>query len=350
MASKFKLSLAVVVAATLSACGGGGGSSTASVTPPTPPVTPPVTTPTVTPADLQTTIPSLTYASASQEYAFVTALNTFRSNLGLGLLAQNPLLDTAASNHLHYVLTNDKNNGGTVDMSVINTTYNRPQFHIEDSTKPLFTGVQEINRALHSGYAGAYVGEEGTFGGGTGAVPAFNALVATVYHRGGLMFQFPREVGVAVGTDRSQTIVMEVGYQTVIRSQSNASDYLGAYPADKQTAIPLYASGELPNPFPDLSLQNADFPTKTSFPICVMIKEGLDLKVDSFTVTEAGQTTPLDVRLLTKANDPNAWLASNFAFITGKAPFKTNTVYNVSFSGSIGTTPVSKKWSFTTRS
>lgn len=345
---KIKLSLALIVSAALAACGGGGGGGGAASTTPITAVTPPVTAPTVTPGDLQTTVPALTYAPTSQEYAFVTTLNAFRGQLGLGLLAQNPLLDTAASNHLHYVLTNDKDSGGTVDMSVINTTYNRPQFHIEDSNLPLFTGIQEIDRARHAGYAGAYVGEEGTFGGGKGAVLALNQLFATVYHRAGLMFQFTREIGVAVGTDASQTVVMEEGYQSTVKPQYVASDFVGAYPADKQTNVPLHAGVETPNPFPELSQTNTDFPTKTSYPICIAIKEGQQLTVTAFTVTESGQATPLDVRLMTKANDPNKWLAGNIAFIVGKIPFKPNTTYNVSFSGTANSTPITKTWSFTT--
>jgi len=344
---KTKSGMTIILTACLSACGGGGSSDQVAVTPPV--VTPPmVTPPVVTPGELQTTVSTLTYAQGSPEFALLTSYNDFRSKLGLGLLAQNPLLDTAASNHLHYVLTNDINNGGTVNMAAINTKYKRPQFHIEDSTKPLYTGDQEIDRALHAGYLGAYIGEEGAFGGNQGILAAFNSLVATVYHRAGLMYQFPREIGVSVGSDVSQTAVIELGYQTGAKIQSNASDYLGTYPADKQAAVPLHAGVETPNPFPDLSTANADFPTKTSFPICVTIKEGLTLKVGSFTVIEAGQATPLDVRLMTNANDPNGYLASNTAFIIGKSPFKAKTVYNVSFSGTVGATAINKAWSFTT--
>lgn len=344
---KIKLSLAAVVVVSLVGCGGGGSSDSPSVgvTPP-PVVTPPVVTPPA--SDLQKTVPSLTYAADSQEFAFVSAYNDFRSKLGLGLLAQSPVLDTASANHLKYVLANDVNSGGTVNMSVINATYNRPQFHVEDASKAFFTGIQESDRAKYAGYAAGYAGEQIAFGGGKGASVAFNALVSTVYHRAALMFQFPREIGVAVGTDRSQTLVMEFGYQAAAKGQYNASDFLGAYPADKQIGVPLYAGVETPNPFPELSTANADFPTKTSYPINVTIQEGLNLTVGSFTVTEAGQSVPLDVRLMTKANDPNAYLAANTAFIIGKVPFKANTTYNVVFTGTAGNTAVTKSWSFTT--
>lgn len=298
---KLKLIMTTILAASLSACGDGGNSSmTAAVVPP------PIVAPSVlTPGDLQTKVPSLSYVQSSPKYLLVTAYNDFRSKLGLGLLTQNSLLDIAASNRLHYVLANDINNGGAVNMSAINTKYNRPQFHIEDSTKPLHTGDQEIDRASHTGY----VGEEGAYGGQRGGMAAFNSLVATVYYRSGLMLQFPREIGISVGTDPSQKIVMELGYQKDMTDQYNAIDYLGAYPSNNQTPVPLYAGIAPPNPFPDLSTVNDDFPKKTSFPISVTIKEGQALKVGRLTVTEAGQSTQLDVRLMTHANDPSAYLA-----------------------------------------
>jgi hypothetical protein len=40
--------------------------------------------------------------------------------------------------------------------------------------------------------------------------------------------------------------------------------------------------------------------------------------------------------------------SSNFAFIVGRAPFKANTTYNVSFKGTVNGAVVSKSWSFTT--
>jgi hypothetical protein len=54
-------------------------------------------------------------------------------------------------------------NGGTVDMASIDPTYNRPRFHIEESAKAGFTGVQETDRATAAGYAGSDVGELGAY-------------------------------------------------------------------------------------------------------------------------------------------------------------------------------------------
>lgn len=341
--------LASAVAVLLVACGGGGGGSSPSTpvgaTPPTNPTTPTPTTPTVTPGQLQTSVPAMTYAAASEEFAFVTAFNGFRQKMGLGLLAQNTLLDKSAQNHLQYVLTNDVNTGGTVDMSSIDPTTGRPMFHIETVGKPLFTGVTEFDRAKAAGYTGTYAGEFGAFGGGKGASVAFESLVKTIYHRAGLMFQGPTDVGIAIGQDRSQTFVVEFGNT---KAQFNASDYLGAYPADNQTGVGLYTGVESPNPFPDLSTANADFPTKTGYPVSVVSKEGTTLEVLTFTITEAGAAAPLDARMMTKDNDPNKFLASNIAFLVAKSTLKPNTTYSVVFSGRVNNVVVSKNWKFTT--
>lgn len=342
--------LAAAIAVLLVACGGGGGGSSSGTpvgtTPnnPTTPATP--SDPIVTPGQLQASVPALTYSAASEEFAFVTAFNDFRKKMGLGLLAQNALLDKSAQNHLQYVLTNDVNNGGTVDMSSIDPTTGRPMFHIETVGKPLFTGITELERAKAAGYTGTYAGEFGTFGGNKGAGVAFESLVKTIYHRAGLMFQGPTDIGIAVGKDLSQTFVVEFGNT---KSQFNSSDYLGAYPADNQTGVGLYTGVESPNPFPDLSTSNSDFPTKTGYPVSMMSKEGTTLEVLKFTISESGAAAPLDARMLTKDNDPNKNLASNIAFLVAKSPLKPNTTYVVAFSGRVNNVAVNRNWKFSTQ-
>ena len=161
------------------------------------------------------------------------------------------------------------------------------------------------------------------------------------------MFQSPREIGIAVGQNASQTLVMEVGYA---KPQTNASDYLGVYPASGQTGVRLHAGVEAPNPFPDLSTANDDFPTKTGYPVSIVVKEGATLEVVSFSLSEVGATAPLDVRTMTKDNDPNRYLPANMAFIVAKAPLKPNTTYSASFSGRVNNVVLNKEWKFTTGS
>jgi uncharacterized protein YkwD len=345
MQCNVKLSLGLIMAASLVACGGGGGSSTtASSGVATLPVTTP-TAPTVTPADLQTTVPALTYAANSPEFAFVTAYNRFRGQLGLGLLAQNAALDKAAASHLKYVNTYSADLGGTVDMAAINPTYNTPNFHIEDAAKAGFTGAQVADRAKAAGYNGAYLGENGSYGMGLGGEAALGALMASIYHRQSLMLQSPRDIGVAIGTDQFQTTVENFGYQS--KPQSNAGDYVGVYPANNQTLVPLFSAAESPNPYSDITNNtNEIVNANTSYPITLVIKEFATLAVTSFTVTEDGQAAPLKVRLFTAASDTR--LASWTSMIVGYAPFKPKTKYNVSFAGTANGASFTRSWSFTT--
>jgi uncharacterized protein YkwD len=344
--------VAVALSTLLAACGGGGGDSStsgASTSAPvsTTPSTPVATAPVVTPGNSQTSVPALTYAQTSQEFAFVTAFNNFRQKLGLGLLAQNTNLDLSAQRHLQYYLTNDVSNGGTVDMYATDPASGSLMAHIETVGKPLFTGVSATDRAVAAGYNAPSVGEEIAFGGGKGGQIAFESLAGTLYHRAGLMAQAPTDIGAAVGTDASQTVDVEYGYA---KSQSVGSDYVGVYPANLQTGIGLFARVEAPNPFPDLSTSNADFPTKTGYPVSVTAVEGATLEVVTFTLTESGASAPLDVRLLKADNDPNHYLKANTAFLVAKAPLKPNTTYSAAFSGRVNNVLVNKAWTFTTGS
>lgn len=351
---KAKLSIiAATLSVLLSACGGGGGDSATGNTPvggtpttpvpaPTPvPTTPPVVV-TPPPSDLQTSVPAATYLASSQEMAFYSALNDFRAKVGLGLLAQNTALDQAAKNHVNYVLTNTD-----VNFSAVDPKTGRAMFHIEETGRAGFTGVQEADRAKAAGYVGTYVGESGAYGMGGGGLNVFNSLLGAVYHRQGLMFQEQRDIGIAIGNDASQTAVIELGYMTT--PQSNASNFMGVYPADKETNIPLASYPELPNPFPELTTYDA-IKAGTSFPISVIGKSFTTLTVKSFTVKEQGQSAPLPAWLFTSQNDPNKLVQSNAAFLVARGAFKPNTTYTVEFIGTVNGKDETKTWSFTTAS
>lgn len=342
----FALTFVVVV---VSGCGGGGSSGTQTTNPapvaPVAPVAP--AAPAYVAANLQTNVPQMTYAAGSAELEFASNFADFRTKQGLGALIQRPELDISASNHLKYILRNDSRYGGNIDFSTNDPITGRSFFHIETLGNPLFTGNQESDRAKSANYNSTSVGEEVTFGGGKGGLVALNSLISTIYHRAGLMFQSPRDFGISAGTDLSQTFVLEAG--VIGQGQSNASDYLGVYPGDNQVNVGLHAGVEVPNPFPDLSLYNTDYPTKTGYPISVAIKEFYILDVTEFTVTEMGQSAALDARLMTKDNDPNHYLGSNIAFLTSKTPYKPNTTYQVSFKGKSNGFAIAKYWIFTTQ-
>lgn len=319
---------ALAAALALTACGGGGGNST------TPPVSQtcvngasdyPTCTPAVTPANLQTSVPTPTYAQSSQELIAFSEINAFRKSMGLGLLAQNANLDKAAQNHANYVVLNQ-------DFS-----------HNENASKQGFTGGDPTSRASFAGYNSTYVGE---MIGGTNGTVAARGLMNTIYHRNGVAMQEVVDVGMSLNLAWSQPLVVDIGYGK--KGQNNASDFITTYPVNGQVDLPLVMYPETPNPLTDVDLYNTDYVTKTSSPVSFYAAAGTTIIVNSFTVTQDGQANPLDMRLITQANDVNKYVPSHSVHLVGKAPFRPTTKYNVSFNGTVNGKGVSKTWSFTT--
>ncbi len=323
----------------------------------------------VLPANLQTTLATPTYDPSSEEFAAFNAINTFRRTMGLGYWNQSPLLDQAASNHMSYSIIND-------------STF---QQDIEGSDKLGFTGTTPSQRAIHAGFfvigntinqtgvPTAAVGELSSSGPGADVI---NAIINTIYHRSGLLAQTTRSIGLARDTTgvADQDTHWWFSHGRLDGGQLVASNYLSNYPLNQQQNVPLSMTPEYPSVF--ANQPNFDFSTQTSSPISVITAANTSLTVTSFTVTQAGSSTPLPGTTWTTINDPT--LTSNNisnpvlsigsppppsptipayeAHWVGNAPFLPNTTYNVSFKGSTYlisyglTTEVSQNWSFTTGS
>lgn len=341
------LALSALISLAVVGCGGGSsGEKSPVATNPTVPVVPPTPTaptePTLTAqsARLQAAV-APTYAPGSSEAKAFQKLNAFRTVQGLGPVNQNANADIAAKNHAAYVTTNQS--GASP--------------HDEVVGKPGFTGVDVLSRLIAAGYpaTGAteviafsimFPSDEGS---------AIDNLANTVYHRAAMMNQGMTAVGIAPENSESPLYV-NIGRTT---PQLNAGDYVGVYPANNQTGVWLSHSVESPNPFyQEMEMTQENMCTKTSTPVSLTSEASTTLNVTSFTVTEEGQTAPLDARLITKATSTqdNTYLTPNIAFLVGRASFKPNTKYNVRFVGkatgaATGTAaglPIEKSWNFTT--
>ncbi|MBC3883618.1 CAP domain-containing protein [Undibacterium griseum] len=276
--------------------------------------------PSVTPANLQTSVPTPTYAASSDELAAFNEINAIRKLIGLGLLAQNTLLDKSANNHMKYVVANNPNNA-----------------HIEDPLKSGFTGVAPIDRASYMGYTGS-VGELVGFGNGLDAV---KGLMNTIYHRDILLDQTTEHVGISLLPTTTVPVAdVEIGS---IKGQRNASDFLTTYPFDGQKNLPLQMALETPSPF---GIAYTDYATKTSSPVAFYSASGTALIVSSFTVSQGANL--LTGRVLTSSNDTNGLTRKNAASWLGIAPFQPNTTYTASFTGTVNGVAVSRTWTFTT--
>lgn len=335
---KKQLLASIISAVILSACGGGSGgvSTPVAVTPPVTCIAPQVLTngpcvtpaPTVTPAKLQTTVPTPTYLAGSEELAAFNEFNGFRKMMGLGLVAQNLNLDTAAKNHANYI------------------GLNQILGHVEDPLKSGYTGVYPLDRQRFAGYTG-----DGLYGAGevigtmgTGKI-SIRQLVNTMYHQEGIFAQQISDIGLGFTAAWFKPLVVNTGITKIL---NNASDFVTTYPVDTQTDLPLTMQAETPNQFSDLNATNNDYATKTSSPISIYSAERTLLSVTTFKVVEDGQTSALDARLVTRSSDENKMIGDNTVFLVGKAPFKANTKYNVSFTGNVNGVALVKNWSFTT--
>lgn len=335
---KRSLPILTFFVALASGCGGGGATTTPAPNPtPTPNPNP---GPVVQAPSLITAAPA-NYAQNTESANVFAAINAFRASQGLGPVLQSANIDLAAKAHQNYVFANQS--GGDA--------------HTEIQGKVGFTGVSPFDRMVAAGYATV---------GGTEVI-AFNTtwpitantvidvLADSVYHRAGMITQGVTHFGVAAQTDDSPTYI-DLGF---ITPQKNAGNYVGVYPIDGQKGVSLTHYLENPNPFYlEMEMTSDNMCKKTSYPINLASEASTMLSVTSFTVTEDGQATPLDVRLFTKASNPQneKYLTANIAFIVGKAPFKGNTKYNVRFVGTATGTatgtangmPIDKSWSFTT--
>jgi uncharacterized protein YkwD len=340
--------VATLLTVTVAGCGGGGDKSPIANNPTPPAVTSPTmpVTPTPTPApmpkaaSLQVAV-APTYAAGSSEAVAFRKLNAFRAAQGLGPLNQNANADIASKNHAAYVTTNQS--GATP--------------HAEVAGKLGFTGVDAMDRLIAAGYPAKSATEVIAFSMQFPSpdASAIDNLANTVYHRASMMYQGMTTVGIAP-ENQDSPLYVAIGLTT---PQVNAGDYVGMYPADNQTGVWLTHSVESPNPFyQEMVMSQENMCTKTSAPVSLTSEASTTLNVTSFTVTEEGQTAPLDARLITRATSTqdNTYLTPNVAFLVGKAPFKPNTKYNVRFVGkATGATTgsntglaIEKSWTFST--
>lgn len=325
-------------------CGGGGGDSAPSTPIGTAPVAPTPVPPvsTVQPAALQAAVKA-DYPAGSAPEASFNELNAFRAAQGLGPVNQNANIDIAARNHAEYIRIN--NSGADP--------------HNQTQGKPGFTGATVQERLVAAGYASTFSTEVIGFSlqAGNPDASAVDNLVNGLYHRNAMMYQGLTHVGISAESGPSP-LLANLG---TIKPQVNAGDYLGLYPADKQTGVYLTHSLESPNPFyQEMEMTVANMCTKTSSPVSVASQDSTALSVTSFSVTEEGQSTPLDARIITKASTPQdgIYLGKNVAYYVAKIPFKPNTKYNVRFvgkatgdaTGAANGLSIDKSWAFVTGS
>lgn len=305
---------ALLLAGLLAACGGGDSSPNGAVTPPPTPVTPVAPPPGA---------PTASGNTASDGFAW---FNYRRNQVGLSTLTRNSIIDQAALGHSNYQRLNN-----TVS-------------HDQVAGNPGFTGQTLLNRLNNAGYfftgARAY-GEVISAAGERDGFYHAEELIAAIYHRFVVFEPLFREMGTGAATNASNYTY----FTTDFSANNGYGPGLGrgnlvTYPVNNQTAVPpnFLSDSESPDPVPN---QN-----EVGYPVSVHADNTSTITVNSFTVRPRGGAE-LATRLLSKAVDGET--PKSAAAIIPLTRLAAGTTYDVSFSGTVDGSTVTRSWSFTTR-
>lgn len=277
-----------------------------------------------------TTDPVVVGAPALTGDIATDGLNWFnfrRGQAGVSQLTRNSLLDLAAVNHSNY------------------QKLNPPVSHDEVAGKSGFTGVDLPARLAQAGYT-INTNQSRAYGevisGTSNKSGAFMAeeLITAIYHRFVVFEPMFKELGSGAATSSSgytyftTDFAARNGFGTGI-----ASVVMWPYSGQTGVATSFLSDNEEPDPVANIN--------EVGYPVSVHANINSTLTVQSFTIQPHGGSA-LSVKLLSQATDAQNTGAS-VAAIVPLAPLKAATVYDVSFSGAIGGTPVTKAWSFTTK-
>ncbi|PHV12228.1 CAP domain-containing protein [Chitinimonas sp. BJB300] len=329
------IALSLLLPLGLAACGGGGDGSTANSGQTQACTNGSSNAPACD--NHQVSVPAPTYATDANELIAFNQINTIRQKMGIGLLAQNGALDTAAAAHANYIKVN---NLCSMKASVDPGT-GLLWIHSETVGKPGFTGAVPLSRANAAGYSGSYGSEVATCGSASSQFAA-NWFINSVYHRAGLLNPALRDVGIAVLPGAANVIA--TGYK--IEAGVPVASFVGTYPFDGQTGVTtgFKHAVESPRPLPDINPVDQRF---VGNPVSIQVANGNTLTVSSFELFDPAGNK-LSARLLTAATDPARKLKSSAAYLVPLKPLAAGQTYRVVFTGTDNGLNLTKSWSFTT--
>jgi uncharacterized protein YkwD len=315
----------------ISACGGGGAGGTPAPTPP-----PPAPAPSG-PLAAVVSVPAPVGYDADRLAAF-NRLNEIRLSAGLGMLAQQPLMDEAAQAH--------------ADWEIANNVYG----HVEQAGTPGFTGAHWYDRDQTLGYSPTAGGEVATSG--YDAVDAVDILANVAYHRAILLAIEPVDVGIGrssqVRSNVSEPLVLDIAVpgNDAVRGQGQlAQSSVGGivvWPIDGAQAVGTHMGGESPNP-----VAGSDV-FALGMPVSLTVGSSKAISVTSFSLTNTTSGDIVPTYLLTNANDPNELVPTSYVAAIPLAALDSNTSFAVDFEGSLldpetnTSTSLSRTWTFTT--
>jgi uncharacterized protein YkwD len=255
-------------------------------------------------------------------------INYRRSQIGMPALTRNSMIDVAAQGHSDY--------------QRINNTVT----HVQTKGKPGFTGEQLSDRLQAAGYifgAPNAIGEViSATSNGSGFYMA-EELITAIYHRFVIFEPVFREIGAGAASSSSNynyftaDFVTNLGYGNGI-----AAGTVVTWPFNGQTQVTpnFFSDYEEPDPVPNAN--------EVGYPVSVHTNLTRKLTVQSFTIHAHGSSSNLPTRLLAQGQDANTTTQSAAAIVP-LSPLASGTTYDVSFTGTVDGTQVTRNWSFTTK-
>jgi hypothetical protein len=243
-------------------------------------------------------------------------------------LARNGVIDVAAQGHSDYQRINN----------VVT--------HDQTAGKAGFTGARLQDRLQNAGYV---FGQPNAIGevisatsGGTGFYMA-EELITAIYHRFVIFEPVFQEIGAGAATTSANysyftaDFVTNNSYGTGIPAGT-----IVTWPFNGQTQVATNFNSdyEEPDPVPDRGV--------VGYPVSVHTNLTRKLTVQSFTMRAHGTNSDLATRLLAQGQDANTTTQSAAAIVP-LSPLASATTYDVTFTGAVDGTPVSRSWSFTTK-
>jgi uncharacterized protein YkwD len=311
-----QVALACTAAWALAACGGGGGGNDAGAS---------NGSATTGFSGQDASAPAATNNIATDGLNWI---NYRRSQIGMPALTRNSVIDAAAQGHSDYQRLNN-----TVT-------------HDQTAGKPGFTGVRLQDRLQNAGYV---FGQPNAIGevisatsNGTGFYMA-EELITAIYHRFVIFEPVFKEIGAGAATTSANynyftaDFVANNSYGTGIPAGTVVT-----WPFNGQTQVPnnFNSDYEEPDPVPDRGV--------VGYPVSVHTNLTRRLTVQSFTMRAHGTNTDLATRLLAQGQDANTTTQSAAAIVP-LSPLASGTTYDVTFTGAVDGTPITRSWSFSTK-
>ena len=299
-----------------------GGSDTTTpgsdTTPPPPDTTPPPTDTTPPP------IPGAVYGAkctgmSANELKAYEDVAIVRGKAKMGAIDCIDAIQSAARNHSHYM--------------EVNSTLT----HVEDASKPGYTGVNFWDRMSAAGFSGpgsAMFEVAHSINDGDGSILGESGWINTLYHRIPFVSFGAGGYGFGAGSSGYSTMDFASGGSTP------SPTTISTWPVDGDTGIwtTFRAASEIPDPLPGVT--NAGYP--------VSITGGSAISVTTHELTTGGSA--VGHVLITKSTDSSGLVPDSQAYLIANAPLSPTTTYTAHFAGTVGGSSFDVTTTFTTAS